>query len=312
METLSLESLKNQDGELFYIKNLKEKFCIIQSVFKMASSVDTGKKEKQLIVLSIPDDAYYRKSLQDIECFIRDMSEKTTGLDDFLVVYSTSLQKRYKNRPTSPLGLNTKRLIVEESLDLWMRDFSPVLPKRQVKFSYKPKYLKSKDAKFVESEFMKVLGKVDVQLNRNDLILDGGNVVDNNSNKVIISERMFLENKGKTPQVLRNELENLFAAKVAFIPDPEDTTGHADGIVAFVEDNVLLIGDYGDHDQYYESVEYAVKSVFPEVETFRLPCGKQDTSSGIKYRILSIKPPGAHSFQALLSRGLMESGGGLI
>jgi agmatine/peptidylarginine deiminase len=244
----------------------------------MASSLETGKKEEHLIVLSIPDDAYYRKSLEDIECFIRDMSEKTRGLDDFLVIYSKSMQKRYKNSSTPPLGLNTTSLTVEESLDLWMRDFSPVLPKHQVKFTYKPKYLKSKDAKFVESEFMKVLRKMDIQLNRDEIVIDGGNIVDNNRNKAIISERIFAENKGKTPHVLKSELENLLAAKVAFIPDPEDTTGHADGIAAFVEDNVLLIGDYGD-EEYYNSVEYAVKSVFPEVETCRLPCGCCDNES---------------------------------
>lgn len=280
MYKLSNLLFKNQDGELL-MTNLSQKLYFMLLLYKMASSVDTETKEKQLIVLSLPDDKYYRKSLEDIECFIRDMSEKTAGLDDFLVVYSTALKKRYKNRSTSPLGLNTKRLIVEESLDLWMRDFSPVLPKHQVKFSYKPKYLKSKDAKFVESEFMKVWGKMDVQFKRSELILDGGNVVDNNSNKVIISERIFLENKGKTPQVLQNELGNLLSAKVAFIPDPEDTTGHADGIVAFLEDDVLLIGDYGD-EEYYEVVEVAVKSVFPEVETFRLPCGKQDNSLGTR------------------------------
>ena len=236
-----------------------------------SSSLDTSRKEKHLIVLSIPDDAYYCKNVQDIECFVRDMSEKTQGLDDVLLIYSKSMQKRYKCSFSSLFGFNTKNLIVEESLDLWMRDFSPVLPKRGTE-------IKSKDAKFVESELMKVLGKMDVQPNRNEIILDGGNVVDNNCNKAIISERVFLENKWKTPTVLQNELENLLAAKVAFIPDPEDTTGHADGIVAFVEDNVLLIGDYGD-EEYYKSVEYAVKSVFPEVETFRLPCSSDSAGN---------------------------------
>ena len=247
----------------------------------MACSLDSsGKKDKQLIVLSLPDDSYYRKHFDDIERFISEMSDKAAGLDDIMVVYSTTLQKRYKNR--APFGLNTKRLIVQESLDLWMRDFSPVLPKHQVKFSYKPKYLKSKDAKFVQSEFLKVLGKIDVKLKQSELVLDGGNVVDNNNNKVIISERIFLENKGKTPKVLQNELENALDAKVAFIPDPEDTTGHSDGIVAFLEDDVLLIGDYGD-EEYYKDVEVAVKSVFPEVHTFRLSGGEPDnTSSGIK------------------------------
>ena len=144
-------------------------------------------------------------------------------------------------------------------MDLWLGDFSPVLPKHEVKFTYKPKYIKSEDAKFVRSEFMKVLQKMDTQLNRNEIILDGGNVVHNNCNKAIISERVLLGNEGKTPTVLQNELENLLATKVGFIPDPEDTTGHADGIVAFVEDNVLLIGEHGD-EEYYKSVECAVKS----------------------------------------------------
>lgn len=123
----------------------------------MASNLCTSQKEKQLIVVSLPDDAYYCESFKDIECFVRDLAEKTAGLDDFLIVHSTALKKRYKSH--SPFELSTKRLIVEESLDLWMRDFCPVLPKQQVKFTYKPKYLNSKDAKFVESEFMKCLGK---------------------------------------------------------------------------------------------------------------------------------------------------------
>lgn len=117
MYKLSNLLFKNQDGELL-MTNLSQKLYFMLLLYKMASSVDTETKEKQLIVLSLPDDKYYRKSLEDIECFIRDMSEKTAGLDDFLVVYSTALKKRYKNRSTSPLGLNTKRLIVEESLDL--------------------------------------------------------------------------------------------------------------------------------------------------------------------------------------------------
>ena len=246
----------------------------------MASSLDTEKKSKHLIIVSLPDDAYYRKSFEDIECFIRDMSEKTTSIDDFMVVYSTALEKRYRKLSTSPLGSNTKHLIVEKSLDLWMRDFSPVLPKLQLKFRYKPKYLKTKVAKLVESDFMKALETMDVQLEHSELVLDGGNVV-NNGNKVIISERVLHENRGKTAEVLRKELQNLLAAKVAFIPDPEDTTGHADGIVAFLEEDIVLIGDYGD-EEYYKAVEVAVKSTFPEVETFRLPCRKQDGSSGNK------------------------------
>lgn len=125
-----------------------------------------------------------------------------------------------------------------------------------------------------------MLGKMDIHLKRSDLVLDGRNVIDNNSDKVIISERICLENKGKSSQVLKNELENLLSAKVALVPDPGCTTGHADGIVAFIEDDVLLIGDYGDA-VYCGAVEVAVKNVFPEVKTFRLPCGIPGRQSGL-------------------------------
>lgn len=229
---------------------------------------------KQLVVVYLPDDDYYRKSFRHIENFVRQMSEKSSGLDDFLVLYSRSLEKHYQKAPTSstlPFGDKTFRLVVEEPLDLWIRDYGPVLPKKQVKFCYQPRYLRNKDAKYFDKGFTKFLGRLDTFVERSDIVLDGGNVVDNNKNKVIISERILSENKGKSKSALKGDLENLLNSKVAFIPDPEDTTGHSDGIVSFIEDDVLLIGDYDDLE-YYNAVEVAVKSEFPDLKTVRLPC----------------------------------------
>src|SRR5690606_13825515 len=42
-----------------------------------------------------------------------------------------------------------------------------------------------------------------------------------------------------------NELENLFEAKPIIIPrDPDDFTGHADGMVRYYNDNTVLINRY--------------------------------------------------------------------
>lgn len=230
---------------------------------------------KQLVIVSLPDDPYYQKSISHIENFVREMGEKTSGLDDLLVLYPRSFDKQFKKRSSKPLFFindKTLRIAVDESLDLWIRDYGPVpSPRDPVKFIYRPNYLKSKDAKYIDSEFSQFLGKLDVSVTKSDVVLDGGNVVDNNKNKAVISERVLTDNKSKSKSALKNELENLLHSKVAFIPDPEDTTGHSDGIVSFIEDDVLLIGDYND-SEYYDAVEKAVKCEFPDLETVRLPC----------------------------------------
>ena len=58
---------------------------------------------------------------------------------------------------------------------------------------------------------------------------------------------------------------------VAIIPDPRDTTGHADGVVSFIDTNTLAIGDYCD-DKYYTAVESAVLEKFPHLDIIKLPC----------------------------------------
>ena len=227
---------------------------------------------KQLLILSLPDDPYYRKSVSHIEDFVREMGEKTNGLDDLLVLYPRSFDKQNKKSSKPLFNDKMLRIAVDESLDLWIRDYGLVpSPQEPVKFTYKPNYLKSKDAKYIDLEFSKFIGNLDVSVTKSDIVLDGGNVVDNNRNKAIISERVLADNKSKSKSDLKNELENLLHSKVAFIPDPEDTTGHSDGIVSFIEHDVLLIGDYND-SEYYNAVEKAIKSEFPDLETVRLPC----------------------------------------
>lgn len=67
------------------------------------------------------------------------------------------------------------------------------------------------------------------------------------------------------------ELEAALDMSVAIIPDPHDTTGHADGVVSFIDSNTLVIGDYCD-DKYYKQVEEAVLEAFPELDIVKLPC----------------------------------------
>ena len=80
-------------------------------------------------------------------------------------------------------------------------------------------------------------------------------------------------------QSLKRELEKQLGMKVAIIPDPRDTTGHADGVVSFIDTDVLVIADYCDA-AYYKLVKDAVEEVFPYLTIIKMPCmsAKKDTS----------------------------------
>jgi agmatine/peptidylarginine deiminase len=156
-----------------------------------------------------------------------------------------------------------------------MRDFPSTMPKLQVKFKYRPEYLKSSKAKKDEAAFEKFASQVGLPpLQHCNLVLEGGNIVENGENCAISSERVFKDNKGKSEDNVVKTLEAAIKRKVVFIPDPEDTTGHSDGVVSFVEKDVLFVGSYPDPDgqEYFKEIDKEVKKEFPSMNIVPLPC----------------------------------------
>ena len=88
-----------------------------------------------VIVASLPSDAYYDKIRPDIVNFLKEMAEKTSGLDDFIVMLPRSLYEKYDKLP---FGDDCLYIVIDEGLGFWMRDFGLVLPKVQQKFVYRP------------------------------------------------------------------------------------------------------------------------------------------------------------------------------
>ena len=256
---------------------LVQVFCLcLASLYQLRASASTSNcdSSKQLILAVLPDDKYYNNSFSDIERFIEEMAQETRDLDHFIVLYSKELDdelSRRKHDSGVPFGDKTLRIVSNFSLDLWVRDFGLVGPAEQVKFAYLPEYLKPQNAKFSDGQFNDFLQNLGIKVTHSDIVLDGGNVVDNNWDKAIVSERIFDENKGRTEKELKIALTNLLNMSIAFIADPDDTTGHSDGIVSFIEDDVVLIGDYNDPN-YYNDVERSIKTTFPGVRTVRLKC----------------------------------------
>ena len=139
---------------------------------------------------------------------------------------------------------NIKYKLLNNTNDIWLRDFMPVKTKsgKYISFRYKPSYLDNYDE--LRTDFRnEVAPNLALEnLVFSDINLDGGNVVFSPSNeKVIISDRGFLENPEYDKNTLLLELEKLLEASVLIIPSlKSDMTGHADGMVRFVHENTVV------------------------------------------------------------------------
>ena len=113
---------------------------------------------------------------------------------------------------------------------------------KYVSFRYEPSYLDGSPE--LRTDFRRdIVPNFDFKnLVYTDINLDGGNVVFSPSKeKVIISDRVFSENPEYDKNTLLLELEKLLEASVLIIPSlKSDMTGHADGMVCFVDENTVV------------------------------------------------------------------------
>lgn len=153
------------------------------------------------------------------------------------------------NRLTDLLGKHSIGCkFIAGTKDIWCRDYMPVQNAKGqlVQFKYEPSYLKGKaeyeasrsDVRHVDT----TNGLTPIFSNIN---LDGGNVV-MLGNKAIITDRVFSENPEMSHDDLLNQLSELLECEVIIIPAYKpylDFTGHADGMVRFVNKDTVLVND---------------------------------------------------------------------
>lgn len=139
---------------------------------------------------------------------------------------------------------NVKYKLLNNTKDIWLRDFMPIKTKsgKYISFRYEPSYLAGDPQ--LRTNFKTDIApsfKVD-NLVYTDINLDGGNVVFSPSKeKVIISDRVYSENPSWHIAELTVKLEKLLEASLIIIPSlKSDMTGHADGMVRFVNENTVV------------------------------------------------------------------------
>ena len=139
---------------------------------------------------------------------------------------------------------NEKFALFDGAKDIWARDYMPVKTKsgKYVSFRYEPSYLDGFPE--LRTDFRREIAP---NFNIKNLVyseinLDGGNAVFSPSKEtVVISDRVFSENLKYSSAELVQELENLLEARVIIIPSLRlDMTGHADGMVRFVDENTAI------------------------------------------------------------------------
>ena len=136
--------------------------------------------------------------------------------------------------------------------DIWVRDFMPVQigAGKLVSFRYAPTYLAKEPER--QTDFRRDMKTADIPpiggwrppetYAVSDIRLDGGNVVFSpDRTRVIVSDRVVAENSECSRAALVRALSARLEAEVIVIPSlKSDMTGHADGMVRFVDGQTVV------------------------------------------------------------------------
>lgn len=173
------------------------------------------------------------------------------------VYVSSILKEKFPNAANELFSVLRKYNVTVKELthtkDVWCRDYMPVQNRlgELIQFKYDPSYLRGeKEWEESRSDVHEVCAANYIKPIFSDINIDGGNVV-LYGNKAILTDRIFLENPEYDKKELVSELEKLLKAKVIIIPAfKTDVTGHADGMVRFVNEDTILGNDLNSDYKY--------------------------------------------------------------
>lgn len=147
-----------------------------------------------------------------------------------------------------------KYAFLEGTKDIWCRDYMPVQTPsgKLIQFTYNPSYLRgNKEWEDSRSDVKEVCRLNNIEALFSDINLDGGNVLIFDD-RAIISDRIFSENPNRDKDELVKELTKLLECEIIIIPtENDDMTGHADGMVRFVNKNTILVNNLEEEYKYW-------------------------------------------------------------
>ncbi len=176
---------------------------------------------------------------------------------------------------------NIEFQLLPNTKDVWAVDFMPIQisTNKFVRFTYNPQYLQSQKYQKTISDTDTICKEINIETVKSDLIIDGGNVT-KSTDKVILTDRVFIDNPTIERKKLINKLENHFELdKIYFVPEqPHDFTGHSDGMVRFVDNQTVIINDYQkEKPEFYRAFEIAIRNT--GLEYIKIPYNPYENSN---------------------------------
>ena len=230
--------------------------------------------EKDLIVLAAPSvhNDYYADVFADIIAFDIAYAQAVLGKDEVRVLVDADTRPYFE-------GKVPEDILVKASVkDIWLRDFATVNPYDPIQFRYTAASLDGVqyEADFIQSSFNDFVGERGITFPTTNLLIDGGNVVDNYAGRAVTTTR-FLEDNGFTKDEGVAALKELLdATEVAILPPDDPALAHSDGMVMFIEDNVLVVNEYD--EPLRTEIITELTSAFPGVELIEVPAAWDDAT----------------------------------
>lgn len=229
--------------------------------------IDPPSHDKELIILAAPPDGddYYADVRQEIYDFHVSFARQIAPWDTVLIL---SGQEDYASYVAD---LGPDKVVNAEMLDIWMRDFSPLNAAAPIMFRYTAAgqgggRKGQADADDVQDALADFIQSTGVILAESDLLNDGGNFVDDYAGNAVLSRKFLRDNKLSEAAARDLVSQATGATHVAFIEsDEQGGLEHADGVVAFIAENTLVINSYPEDPDYAADLKADLKAGLPGV-----------------------------------------------
>lgn len=162
--------------------------------------------------------------------------------------------------------------VMQATNDMWARDYMPIqiYDDHFVQYIYNPDYLqKTEEDRETITETDEVCKELGISTYKTDLVIDGGNVV-KAGRYVIMTEKVYAENKYFSPAEIRAKLKAMFHCELIMLPwDKNEPYGHADGIVKAIDNESVLLTNYDDFNSHMAQRFIAILSQYFTVKKLR-------------------------------------------
>jgi agmatine deiminase len=203
--------------------------------------------------------------LDEVSISYLEMTHAISQAQDVIIIYFNQEHKLYIHRLCSEYGCNMQRIIMIEieTNDTWVRDYGPQILLGDKEYQYLDlefnawgeQYACRLDNLFSETLFS-VAASSQCQYHRTPLVIEGGNL-EFDSNATLLTNIACIKHNMKKGNIHTDELidsvkQELSANRVLTVDVPplsgDDTGGHIDTLVRFINDSTLVYAACHDQD----------------------------------------------------------------